>query len=232
MSDYKKIADDFLSTGCELITFNSREEWLRLRMQGIGGSDVSGIMGHNHWKNRKDIFHSKQILQPEITNDAIEFGNAFEPLIFQAFKYKYRNVYETLDYKNIMFRNIFVPYFQASLDGVLVEKSTNKVGILEIKTTQEKKSKWYYEDGSKGIPQEYIDQAIHYFITTNAEFVVFYPLINYNRDNIDNDMTFLKPRRINRDDVKDYMKEVEKVCSDFWINYVKKGIEPKNLVTF
>lgn len=232
MNDYRKIADNFLSIGCELIPFKSREEWLQLRMKGIGGSDVSCIMGHNRWKNRKDIFHSKQILQPEITNEAIEFGNVFEPLIFQAFKYKYRNVYETLDYKDIMFRNIFVPYFQASLDGVLVEKATNKVGILEIKTAQDKKSKWYYEDGTKGVPQEYIDQAIHYFITTNAEFVVFYALINYNRDDIDNDMTFLKPRRINRDDVKDYMKEVEKECSDFWINYVEKGIEPKNLVTF
>ena len=232
MNDYRKIADNFLSIGCELIPFNSREEWLQLRMKGIGGSDVSCIMGHNRWKNRKDIFHSKQILQPEITNEAIEFGNVFEPLIFQAFKYKYRNVYETLEYKDIMFRNIFVPYFQASLDGVLVEKATNKVGILEIKTAQDKKSKWYYEDGTKGVPQEYIDQAIHYFITTNAEFVVFYALINYNRDDIDNDMTFLKPRRINRDDVKDYMKEVEKECSDFWINYVEKGIEPKNLVTF
>ena len=230
--NYREIADKFFSQCCEMIQFDTRDEWLKMRMEGIGGSDVSSIMGHNQWRNRKDVYHSKVVLQPEITNDAIEFGNAFEPIIRESFAYKYRNVYETLDYKDIMFRNIFIPYFQASLDGVLVEKATNKVGILEIKTAQNKRSKWYYEDGSMGIPQEYIDQAIHYFNTTNAEFVVFYPLINYDREDLDRDMEFLKPRRINRDDVLEYKQEVEKECIDFWENYVKKGIEPKNRMVF
>ena len=230
--NYREIADKFFSQCCEMIQFDTRDEWLKMRMSGIGGSDVSSIMGHNSWRNRKDVYHSKVVLQPEITNDAIEFGNAFEPIIRESFAYKYRNIYETLDYKDIMFRNIFIPYFQASLDGVLVEKATNKVGILEIKTAQNKRSKWYYEDGSMGIPQEYIDQAIHYFNTTNAEFVVFYPLINYERDDLDRDMEFLKPRRINRDDVLEYKQEVEKECIDFWENYVKKGVEPKNRLVF
>lgn len=228
--NYKELADNFFSQTCEMITFNTREEWLEMRMKGIGGSDVSCIMGHNSWKNRKDIFRSKQVLEPEITNDAIEFGNDFEPIIFESFKKKYKNTYETLDYKDIMFRNIFIPYFQASLDGVLVEKATNKVGILEIKTVQGRKSKWYYEDGSRGVPEVYLDQAIHYFNTTNAEFVIFYALINYDREDLDRDMEFLKPRRINRDDVKEYMQEVQAECIDFWENYVKKGETPKNRV--
>ena len=232
MKDYREIAIDYFSSTCDLIEFQSRDDWLKMRQLGIGGSDVSCIMGHNRFRNRKDIWHSKQFLEPEISNEAIEFGNAFEPLIFKSFAYKYRNIYETLDFKDTMFRNIFVPYFQASLDGVLVEKSTNKVGILEIKTVQNRKSKWYYEDGTKGVPQEYIDQAVHYFNTTNAEFVVFYCLVNYERDDIDRDMEFLKPRRINRDDVLDYMKEVQNECIDFWENYVKKGEMPKNRVIF
>lgn len=230
--DYRDLADKFFEQTCEMITFDNENDWLKLRQKGIGGSDVSSIMGHNRWRNRKDIYRSKFFLEEQITNDAIEFGNAFEDLIFQAFKFKYRNTYETLNYKNIMFRNYFTPYFQASLDGVLVDKATNKVGILEIKTTQYKKSKWYYDDGSNGVPQEYIDQAIHYFNTTNAEFVVFYALINYERDDVDRDMEFLHPRRINRDDVKDYMKEVQVECIDFWENYVRKGVEPKNRVVF
>lgn len=230
--NYREIADNFFKQICELEVFNTKEEWLRMRMRGIGGSDVSSIMGHNNWRTRKDVYRSKYVLDEQITNDAIEFGNAFEDIIFNSFAYKYRNIYETLNYKDIMFRNIFIPYFQASLDGVLVEKATNKVGILEIKTTQYKKSKWYYEDGSYGIPQEYIDQAIHYFNTTNAEFVVFYVLINYERDDVDRDMEFLKPRRINKEDVLPYMKEVQTECMDFWENNVKKGIEPKNRITF
>lgn len=230
--DYKQIADDFFSQSCEMIPFESEEEWLKLRMKGIGGSDVSSIMGHNRWRTRKDVYRSKYFLDPQITNEAIEFGNDFEPIIFESFKKRYKDTFETLDYKDIMFRNIFVPYFQASLDGVLVEKATNKVGVLEIKTTQFKKSKWYYEDGSNGVPQEYIDQAIHYFNTTNADFVIFYPLINYDNAEFDRDMEFLKPRRINREDVEEYCNEVMEECIDFWENYVKKGVEPKNRVTF
>ncbi len=230
--NYKELADNFFSQSCDMITFETREEWLEMRMKGIGGSDVSSIMGHNPWRNRKEVYKSKLVLEPETTNDAIEFGNDFEPIIFQSFKKKYKNVFEVLDYKNIMFRNIFVPYFQASLDGVLVEKETNKVGVLEIKTTQNKKAKWYYEDGSNGVPQEYIDQAVHYFNTTNADFVIFYPLINYDNDEFDRDMLFLKPRRINREDIQDYCNEVMEECINFWENYVKKGVEPKNLVSF
>lgn len=230
--DYREIADSFFSQSCDMIQFISEKEWLELRMKGIGGSDVSSIMGHNRWRTRKDVYRSKYFLEPQITNDAIEFGNDFEPIIFESFKKRYKKVYEVLDYKNIMFRNQFIPYFQASLDGVLVEKATGKVGVLEIKTTQFKKSKWYYEDGSNGIPQEYIDQAIHYFNTTNAEFVIFYPLINYDNAEFDRDMEFLKPRRIDKEDVQDYCNEVMEECMNFWENYVKKGIEPKNIVSF
>lgn len=233
-SKYRTLADKFFSQFCDMIQFDNREDWLKLRMKGIGGSDVSSIMGNNQWRNRKDVYKSKFELGEQISNNAIEFGNDFEPIIFNAFKNKYKDSYAVLDYKDIMFRNIFIPYLQASLDGVLVEKATNKVGILEIKTVQFKKSKWYYSDGTRGIPQEYIDQAIHYFNVTNADFVVFYPLVNYGDDDgtFDRDMEFLRPRRINREDVKEYCQEVLKECVDFWENYVRKEIEPKNLVVF
>lgn len=231
---YRQIADDFLSLSCDTETFTTREQWLEMRMKGIGGSDVSSIMGHNRWRTRKQVYQSKFELGEQQENFAIEFGNDFEPIIFQSFAKKYKNVYAVLDYKNTMFRNIFVPYLQASLDGVLVEKATNKVGILEIKTTQTKKSKWYYNDGTRGIPQEYLDQAIHYFNVTNADYVVFYALVNYDSDdeNFDRDMEFLKPRRIDREDVKELCQETLKECVDFWENNVKKGVEPTNLVVF
>ena len=230
--EYKEIANLFFSQTCNMENFDDREEWLKLRMKGIGGSDVSSIMGHNQWRTRKDVYKSKFELGEHVSNEAIEFGNDFEPIIFNSFKNKYKDTYATLDYKDTMFSNLFIPYLQASLDGVLVEKSTNKVGILEIKTTQNKKSKWYYSNGERGIPQEYIDQAIHYFNVTNADFVVFYALVNYGEDDgtFDRDMEFLRPRRIDREDVKEYCGEVLKECVDFYENYVKKEVEPKNLV--
>ena len=112
-NDYKAIADNFFSQSCDMIKFDTKEEWLEMRMKGIGGSDVSSIMGHNRWRTRKDVYRSKYFLDPQVSNDAIEFGNEFEHIIFESIKYKYRKVFETLDYKDIMLRNIYIPYFQS-----------------------------------------------------------------------------------------------------------------------
>lgn len=37
----------------------SREEWLAYRRQGIGGSDVAGIMGISPFRTARDIYYDK-----------------------------------------------------------------------------------------------------------------------------------------------------------------------------
>ena len=37
----------------------SREEWLDYRRQGIGGSDVAGIMGISPFRTARDIYYDK-----------------------------------------------------------------------------------------------------------------------------------------------------------------------------
>ena len=86
-NNYKETADQFFKKNCSLITFDTKEEWLRIRQQGVGGSDVSCILGHNRYRNAKDIYKSKKEENIEQTHSfAIDFGNAFEPIIFEAFK--------------------------------------------------------------------------------------------------------------------------------------------------
>lgn len=230
--NYKEIANKFFSNNCQMIQFDTKEEWLQMRKKGIGGSDVACILGHSPFKNAKDIYKSKIEDVEQITNKAIEFGNDFEPIIFNAFKYKYKNIYEVIDYKDIMFRNIWTPFLQASLDGVLVNKKTLDVGILEIKTAQERKGKWYDSFGNRIVPQYYLDQAIHYFNTTGANFVVFYTLINYENPVNDRDMEFLTPRIYFRKDLDIYCKQVFDECYKFWNNNVLKGIEPNVKLSF
>ena len=225
-------ADNFFEQSCEMITFNSKDEWLELRRYGLGGSDVSAIVGHSPFKGRKDIYLSKIQSLPEETNEAIEFGNAFEPIIFEAFKSKYKYDYFTLDYKDIMFRNKLFPMLQASLDGVLVDRFTGKIGVLEIKTTQAKKRKWYDDYNKPSVPDYYLDQAIHYFNVTNVDFVLFYPLINNKSDISDYDMYFLKPRIILREQVIDYCNYILKESLDFWNTYVIPKKEPTNLIVY
>ena len=233
MNNYKEIADNFFFFFCNLITFDTKEEWLNIRKEGIGGSDLSSILGHNYYRNAKDIYKSKK--EKDTTqehNFAIDFGNDFEPIVFNAFKYKYKNIYEVLDYKNIMFRNIWFPFIQASLDGVLVDKRNNDIGILEIKTCQQRKGKWYDNYGNRVVPQYYFDQAIHYFNVTGANFVVFYVLVNYENPQNDRDMEFLTPRVYYKKDYLSYCNECVRKCSDFWNNNVLKNIEPNVKIVF
>lgn len=230
--NYEEIATNFFKQSCQLISFNNREEWLKLRMEGIGGSDLAAILGHSPFRSIKDIYKSKKEEVPQITSDAIEFGNNFEPIIFQSFKNKYKDLYEVLDYKDIMFRNIWCPFLQASLDGVLVNKKTLEVGILEIKTVQGRKSKWYDSYGNKSVPNYYFDQAIHYFNTTNANYIIFYTLVNYEYSTNDRDMEFLTPRIYYRKDCLEYCNKALNKCYDFWNNNVLKNIEPKEILRF
>lgn len=231
--DYYGIADEHFKKYCEQITFKTREEWLKLRMEGIGGSDVSCILGHNQYRNAPDVYDSKFELNESEPSYAIEYGNYFEPLLFQTFKFKYSEQYETLDYKNVLFKNYFMPFCQASVDGVLVDKVNKQVGLLEIKTAQGKKTKWYYDNGEKGVPKEYIDQATHYFITTGVDFIVFYAQIDYqSRDDVDRDSEILKPRRINKEDMLDYMELVTQEEFNFWNNYIEKKERPPKRVVY
>ena len=228
----REIADNFFSQTCDMITFDNKEEWLELRRYGLGGSDIASLVGHSPFKGRKEIYQSKVEKVPEITNEAIEFGNTFEPLIFNTFKAKYSYDYVVLDYKDTMFRNKMLPMLQASLDGVLVDRFTHKVGVLEIKTSQGKKRKWYDDYNNPCVPNYYLDQAVHYFNTTNADFVLFYVLINNKSDYTDYDMYFLKPRIIKKDDVIDYCNYILKESINFWNTYVIPKKEPTNLITY
>lgn len=230
--DYKKIADEFFSRSCQMLKFDTKEEWLQMRKNGIGGSDLACILGHSPFKNAKDIYKSKIEDVEQITNDAIEFGNDFEPIIFNAFKYKYKNEYEVLDYKNIMFKNIWNPFLQASLDGVLVNKVSLDVGILEIKSAQERKGKWYDSYGNKIVPNYYLDQAIHYFNTTNVNYIVFYTLINYKNNVADRDMEFLTPRVYFRKDLEEQCKHALQECYKFWNDNVLKRVEPNVKISY
>ena len=230
--NYYDVANKFFSRSCQMIKFDNKDEWLNLRKEGIGGSDLAAILGHSPFKNAKDIYQSKIGDVEQISNKAIEFGNDFEEIVFNAFKYKYKNDYEVLDYKDIMFRNIWNPYLQASVDGVLVNKKSLEVGILEIKTAQERKSKWYDSYGNRIVPEYYLDQAIHYFNTTNVSYIIFYTLINYENNTIDRDMEFLTPRVYFRKDVEEYCKYALNECFKFWHNNVLPRVEPNLKLSF
>ncbi len=65
------------------IKYNTREEWLKIRRQGVGGSDVSAIMGFNPWRSPIDVWREKtgRDVEPEKNRRALEIGTQLERMV-------------------------------------------------------------------------------------------------------------------------------------------------------
>ena len=61
----------------------SKEKWLRVRKHGLGGSDISILLGINPWRSELELWLDKtnQTNEPVAENEAMYFGSLLEPLL-------------------------------------------------------------------------------------------------------------------------------------------------------
>ena len=138
----------------------SREEWLKWRKRGIGGSDVSCLLGINKWKSEIELWLDKtnQTNEPPVENEAMQWGNIMEPII--------RNHFSEVTGKTVvelkaMLQHPEYPFMLADVDGITVDDDNNPA-ILEIKTASEfKRSEW-----EEDVPAYYQTQIQHYLCVT------------------------------------------------------------------
>ena len=96
----------------------SREEWLKLRKTGIGGSDAGAICGLNPYSSRMKVFRDKTTDEAEEKdNEAIRIGNDLEQYVagrfMEATGLKVRR-------SNYMYRSKGHPYMVADVDRLVV----------------------------------------------------------------------------------------------------------------
>lgn len=152
----------------------SKEEWLRYRKQGIGGSDVSCLLGINKWKSEIELWLDKtnQTNDPVEENEAMQWGTIMEPII--------RNHFAEVTGKTVvelkaMLQHPEHPFMLADVDGVTVDDSGNPA-ILEIKTASEfKRSDW-----DEGVPAYYQTQVQHYLCVAGIQKAYIAVLIGGN----------------------------------------------------
>lgn len=122
-------------TAVRLINTKSlpHEEWLAVRRQGIGGSDIAAIAGVSPWKTPLAVYLEKigELGEAE-ENAPIYWGNILEPIVAQEYArrhpdYQVRRV-------NAVLQHPQVPYFLANIDRE-IRKAGAQPGVLEIKTT-------------------------------------------------------------------------------------------------
>ena len=186
----------------------SREEWLRARMAGIGGSDVSAIAGLNKYKSPMGVYLDKIGESPieDITNEAAYFGTLLEDVVAQEFTkrtgMKVRNRFAILQHPNH-------PYMLANVDRMIVGKREG----LECKTASEYlKGEWEGDE----VPTPYLLQIQHYMAVTGYDAWWIAVLLGGNK--------FIF-KRIERDEeIIEYLIKLE---GDFWANHVIKRNPPE-----
>lgn len=186
----------------------SKEAWLGLRNQGIGGSDVSIIAGINPYKSIVQLWMEKRgLVAPDLSeNDFTHFGTILEPIVKKEFMtrtgWKVRA-------KKCIIQHPKYPFMLANLDGVVYEQGIPC--IFEAKTASAYKQKqWEHH-----VPEEYLLQIQHYMAVTGMKKAYIAALIGGNH---------FCYHMVERDE--ELIELIMLMEREFWEDHVLANIQP------
>ena len=184
-----------------------REEWLRYRKQGIGGSDAGAICGFNPYRTAMQVYYDKTSDEIEdIDNEAMRQGRELEDYVAKRF------VEETgkkVRRANAMFYDESNPFMLADVDRMIVGENAG----LECKTVSPYMAEHWKDDK---VPLSYQMQCYHYMSVCNADRWYVAALI-YGRE--------FKVYTLERDE--EIIANLIHLEEDFWNNYVQKMVLPE-----
>lgn len=208
----------------------TREEWLKARTQGIGGSDAGCIVGANPWKSARQLWREKSGIDipPDISDKpAVKFGKEAEQHLRALFLLDHPE-YSCEYHEFRMYANDRLPWLYATLDGELTLTATGRRGIYEGKTTEIKRPE-QWDDWNGCIPQHYYVQILHQMLACEwAEYVVLFACIRYTTKDDERRM-MLREYTIEHSCVSEdlaWLLDQEKL---FW-HKIENGIEPPDLL--
>lgn len=185
-------------------------EWHAFRRKGIGGSDAAAVLGISPFMSNGELYMIKtgQQKQKDLSgNPAVDFGNKAEKHIAALFALDYADLFGVSVNKNVVYRRGFA---FCSLDGELVDSSSNERGILEVKTAYVKREKENMWEGK--IPNHYFVQVLHNMMVYGASFGILVARIKFSYSNdIVTKSYFVEAQEHQEDMMHLFMKEQE-----FW----------------
>lgn len=138
-------------------TFDSNSpEWHALRLRGIGGSDVAGIVGLSPWNSPFKVWAVKTgRMDDDFTpSEAAEWGNRLEPIIIDKLEEQFP---EYKIYRNVgTWANNERPWQLANPDA-LYETPDGRLGVIEIKTSR------YEDDWLSGQPPVHYQTQVQWY---------------------------------------------------------------------
>lgn len=213
-----KGCDAFTVTSFRKIATTSEREqaWLNHRATGVGGSDMSAILGISHYATPLDIWLSKTGRNHPEKKDswAIRKGNRLEGELRQWFKDTHPDM-ECYDGTNLSLTSRHYPHMLASLDGYLYDQSTESFGVLECKTANSYRAQdWRDDDGNPCIPDYYLVQVQHYLAVTGWQWGYVIA-----------DTSGVEPLIIRFERDEEDMAAIVRAATEFW-RFVESGQMP------
>lgn len=186
----------------------TREEWLKYRTKGIGGSDVSIIAGINPFKSVYQLWLEKtgQVEPEEEGSEYTHFGTLLEPIVRKEFM---ERTGIKVRQKHMLLQSEEDPFMFADLDGVINENG--ELCIFEAKTA----SAYKQEVWEKEVPAPYILQVQHYMAVTGAKKTYIAALVGGNH---------FFYHVVERDE--EMIAEIIVMEKYFWQHHVMGGVEP------
>jgi len=195
----------------------STDEWLEYRRTGIGGSDVSAVLGVSPFTTGRDLYYDKCGIVSAVDDEdnwvQKEIGHLLEDLVAKIFHNK--TGYRIYQIKK-MFRHPVYTFMIADVD-YFVELPNGETAILEIKTTNYNNADKWRDGKNEIIPLNYELQGRHYMAVMNLNQVYYCCLYGNNEDEV-------IIRHINRD--LEYESEMIALAENFWVNHIQARIPP------
>lgn len=142
------------------IKTNSREEWLKLRSNYIGGSDAAAVVGLNPFSSAYALWAEKTgRVSPFSGNLATEVGTYLEEFVAKKFE---EETGKKVRRCNLSMVNDLYPWAIANIDREIIGEDAG----LEIKTTSDLNLK-NFRGGE--YPANYYAQMVHYLAVTGKQ---------------------------------------------------------------
>ncbi len=190
-----------------------RDEWLKVRGAGIGGSDCGTVLGLNPYKSAYTLAAEKiGLMEPEDLsgNAKVWFGTQLEPVVAARFQYETGKKV----HKRGTLQDPDHPWMLANIDRWVPGENAG----LEIKTADyHMRGEWGAADDPEDtrVPDAYYCQCMHYMAVTGADYWYLAALIGGNDFR-------LKVIKRNEEDIA-YIRTKEK---EFWDLVQEKKLPP------
>ena len=192
----------------------NKQEWLLMRKNYLGGSDLGAIAGLNPYRTALDVYLDKT--SDDIaceTSPAMRWGTLLEDTIAK----EYAEVTgQTIEIEPNTIYHPSMKFLGANIDRWVGDKEY----VLECKTAGFTRGKEWGEEGTDQIPESYLVQVAYYAAICAVPKVDIAVLIGGQDFRI---YTYERNKELE--------EKLIKIACNFWDNHIEKRIPPKCVST-